>query len=68
MYAQKGDRLIVPGPHIGDSGRDGEIVEVSHADGGPPYLVQWSDTGHQALVFPGPDAHIEHFDDDPPDA
>ena len=26
-------------------------------DGAPPYLVRWSD-GHEALTFPGPDAHV----------
>ena len=62
MFAQKGDRLVVPGLHLGEPGRDGEILEVRHADGTPPYVVQWSDTGHEALVFPGPDAHVQHFD------
>lgn len=25
----------------------------------PPYVVRWLDTNHEALVFPGSDAHIE---------
>ena len=62
MFAEKGDRLVIPGHHVGEPSRDGEIVEVRHADGTPPYVVQWSDTGHEALVFPGPDAHVQHFD------
>jgi hypothetical protein len=37
----------------------GEIVEVRGAGGEPPYLVRFDD-GHTALVFPGPDAIIEH--------
>jgi hypothetical protein len=35
-----------------------EIVEVRGADGGPPYLVRYED-GHEAVVFPGPDAVVE---------
>ena len=40
------------------SGR-GEIVEVRGAGGAPPYLARFDD-GHTSLVFPGPDAIIEH--------
>lgn len=61
MYAVKGDRLVVHGPHVGDQVRDGEILEVRGEGGGPPYLVRWSDDGHESLVFPGPDASVEHF-------
>ena len=59
MYAKVGDRLVVRqmDGHI----RDAEILEVRHEDGSPPYLVRWSDTGHEALVFPGPDAEVQHF-------
>jgi len=38
--------------------RDGEILEVHGEDGGPPYLVRWSDSGHESLVFPGPGWHV----------
>jgi hypothetical protein len=62
VFAQAGDRLVVPGHHQGEPVRDAEILEVHHADGTPPYVVRWSDTGDEALVFPGPDAHVEHFD------
>ncbi len=44
---------------VGHPGRTGEIVEVRGAGGEPPYLVRFDD-GHTALVFPGPDAVIEH--------
>jgi hypothetical protein len=27
-----------------------------------PYRVRWSDTEHEALGFPGPDAEIQHFE------
>lgn len=60
MYAAKGDRLVVHGAHVGDHDRDAEILEVRGSDGGPPYLVRWSDDGHESLVFPGPDATVHH--------
>lgn len=62
MYAEAGDRLIVKSTYEGSPGRDGEILEVRHADGSPPYLVRWSDNGHESLIFPGPDAHVQHFE------
>lgn len=61
MYAAVGDRLLVKGRILGDPGRDGEILEVSHPDGTPPYLVRWADTGRTSLFFPGPDATVHHF-------
>lgn len=62
MFAAVGDRLIVQGTHLDEPVRDGEILEVRHPDGTPPYLVRWADDGHEALVFPGPDAHVQHFE------
>lgn len=59
MHAQVGDRLRVSGTHVDDREREGKILEVRGTEGGPPYLVLWYDTGHEALVFPGPDAHVE---------
>lgn len=64
MHARPGDRLVVESPVTGTSRRDGEIVALHHADGTPPYDVRWSDTGEITLVFPGPDAHIRHEEDD----
>lgn len=58
MQASVGDRIHVLGTHVSDPEREGEILEVRGENGGPPYLVRWSDTGHEALVFPGPDATI----------
>lgn len=58
MHANVGDQLIVEGTHVGDARRTGVITKVSHADHTPPYTVRWLDNGHEALVFPGPDARI----------
>lgn len=59
LHASAGDRLVVRRLH--GPVRDAEILEVRHADGTPPYVVRWSDTGHEALVYPGADAFVEHF-------
>ena len=59
MQAVVGDRLRVHASVVGQPERTGEIVEVRGAGGEPPYLVRFDD-GHTALVFPGPDAVIEH--------
>jgi Domain of unknown function (DUF1918) len=53
MKAKVGDRLVVHGSHVDDAWRDGEILEVHGQDGGPPFLVRWSDNGHESIVFPG---------------
>jgi len=60
MHASVHDRITVLAPHVGGPNRDGEILEVHGADGTPPYLVRWSDTGHEALYFPESDAVIHH--------
>ena len=60
MKASVGDRIVVASTVVDQPLRDGEVVEVRHPDGSPPYVVQWSDTGERTLVFPGPDARIEH--------
>ena len=59
MQAVVGDRFHVRGKIVGHPERTGEIVEVRGAGGEPPYLVRFDD-GHTRLVFPGPDAIIEH--------
>ena len=62
MFAAVGDRLVVRSTHVDGPVRNGEIIEVKHGDGSPPYVVRWSDDGHEALVFPGPDAFVEHHE------
>lgn len=61
MKAQVGDKMVVQEHHVGEHKREGEIIEVHGPDGTPPYIVKWSDTGHEGLMYPGPDARIEHF-------
>jgi hypothetical protein len=61
MKAIVGDRLVIKGHHVGEPDRDAEILEVHGVDGAPPWLVRWSDDGHEGLFFPGPDATVQHF-------
>lgn len=59
MHAKVGDRIVIQGHKVHEPLRDGEILDVGEG-GNPPYRVRWSDSEHETLVFPGPDAHIEH--------
>jgi hypothetical protein len=62
MEAKPGDRIVVKGHHIDMPVRDCEVIEVHGEQGGPPYLVRWSDNGHETLFFPGSDAFLEPSD------
>lgn len=53
MKAKAGDRIIIAPPTVDGPLRDGEILETRGPDGGPPYVVRWTD-GHQGLFYPGP--------------
>jgi hypothetical protein len=57
MKAEVGDNLVVESNKVDAAIRQGEILEVRGEDGGPPYVVKWSD-GHEGLVYPGADAHV----------
>ena len=59
MKAAAGDRIVLPGRHVGDPVRTGSVVDVHGDDGAPPYVVRWDD-GHEAVCCPGPEARIEH--------
>jgi Domain of unknown function (DUF1918) len=61
MRAAVGDRLVIKGHHLGEPDRDAEVLEVHGKDGEPPWLVRWSDDGHEGLFFPGSDAVVEHL-------
>jgi hypothetical protein len=58
MKATVGDRIVILSRHLGEAVREGEILEVHGANGGPPYVVRWLDDEHTGLVYPGPDAKI----------
>lgn len=64
MRATVGDQIVVHSAHVDEPNRDGEIIDVRGRDGEPPFLVRWADTGHEALMYPGPDAQIRHLHDE----
>jgi hypothetical protein len=61
MHARKGDHIVIRSQHTGGPVREGEVLEVEHPDGSPPYRVRWSHSGHESLFFPGPDAYVDQF-------
>ena len=58
MKARVGDHLVVRRHRAGDVERHGEVLEVRGKDGGPPYLVRWSD-GHESILVPGSETAVE---------
>jgi len=65
MKAAVGDRIVIASSVVDRPAREGRIVEVRHADGTPPFLVEWSESGRRALIFPGPEAHVVPSEDRP---
>lgn len=61
LRATPGDRLVIKGHHTGELERDAEILEVLGPNGGPPYVVRWSEDGHVSELFPGSDAYVDHL-------
>jgi hypothetical protein len=60
-------RLVVPGEGPGRPSREAEILGFRSGDGSPPFHVGWSDTGHEGLCFPGPNAFAIHLERPPED-
>ena len=58
VYAEVGNWLVVRGRTLDVPTREGQIVEVPHADGSPPYVVHWLDQDRLSTVFPGPDTTV----------
>jgi hypothetical protein len=58
VYAEVGNWLVVHSRSLDVPTREGQIVEVLHADGSPPYVVHWLDQDRLSTVFPGPDTTV----------
>ncbi|BBY23891.1 DUF1918 domain-containing protein [Mycobacterium stomatepiae] len=58
MKANVGDWLVIKGTTTELADQRGLITEVSGAEGAPPFVVRWLDSGHEATVFPGSDAVV----------
>jgi hypothetical protein len=65
MRAAAGDRVHFEANVVGKQEHSAVVVEARGQDGAPPYLVRHDD-GHETLVFPGPDAWVEHREEDLP--
>ena len=61
VRARPGDRIVIRPHRLSERPHDGEILDVLGEDGGPPYLVRWSDDRHVSRLFPGSDAFVEHL-------
>ncbi|CAN5238735.1 hypothetical protein BH24ACT10_BH24ACT10_01390 [soil metagenome] len=59
MRAVVGDRISIPGRHVGDGTRAGEVQELRGSEEAPLYVVRWDD-GHSGVVSPGPETRVEH--------
>ena len=64
MRASVGDRLHFEGRVVGAHEHSAVVVEARGADGGPPYVVR-HENGHETVVYPGPDAWVEHLSEAP---
>ena len=61
LWAQPGDRLVISGHSLGEHDRDAEVIEALGEKSTPPFRVRWQDDGRVSEIFPGADAHVEHF-------
>lgn len=59
MRAAAGDRISIPGRHVGDLDRTGEVKEVKGTPDAPLYVVAWED-GHEGICSPGPETKVLH--------
>jgi hypothetical protein len=44
MHARVGDWIVVESGRLDGRRREGQVVELRHPDGSPPYYVHWLDT------------------------
>ena len=58
MRARAGDWIVVEPNRLDQPKRHGLVVDARGPGGEPPFLVRWSDSEHECLVFPGPNAHV----------
>jgi len=67
MHADVGDRIIVCSESVDGADRTGEVIDVRHPDGRPPYLIRWDDTRVETLVYPGSNAFFMYRSRQSPD-
>ena len=59
MRAVIGDRISVPGRHVGDAVREGEVTEVRDSGEAVLFVVRWDD-GHEGVCSPGAETKVLH--------
>jgi hypothetical protein len=59
MRADVGDLISIPGRHVGDARREGEVTELRGTSEAPLYVVRWTD-GHEGVCSPGPETKVAH--------
>jgi hypothetical protein len=59
MRADVGDTISIPGRHVGDARREGEVTGLRGTEEAPLYVVRWSD-GHEGVCSPGPEMKVAH--------
>lgn len=59
MKAVVGDRISIPGRHVGDVRRVGEVKEVRGTPDAQLYVVRWDD-GHEGVMSWGAETRVEH--------
>ena len=59
MRAVVGDLISIPGRHVGDARREGEVTGLRGTEEAPLYVVRWSD-GHEGVCSPGPETKVAH--------
>ena len=57
MRAGVGDRISIPGRHVGDVRREGEVLELRGTGDARLYVVRWDD-GHEGVCSPGPETSV----------
>jgi Domain of unknown function (DUF1918) len=57
--AKPGDRVVAVGHRVGESAREGEVLEVLGTEGHQHLRVLWADGG-ESTVYAGADVRIEH--------
>lgn len=57
LDARKGDQIVVEGAKVGQTRREGKVLEVVNLASSTYYRVRWQD-GQETMFFPSSDARV----------
>ncbi len=57
LHAKVGDHIAIDSDHLGESRREGEVLEVLGEGETTHYRIRWSD-GHESIFYPASSAHV----------